>query len=190
MSAACSPSPAAAPDTNPTSTPTTTTTAATSTPSSTAGAPNRSARGLLVKQLGERAGIGNSAADARAEFTLDRVEVDPKCTGSEPSANGHLIALSFTVTTTARLDPSQHWFIEAGDFAVVGPDGVTDSNVSTGPGLGCLPERDYLPGTPYTPSSKYVGKVVLDSRYASGVITYRPVVDLAGAGWEWTIPAA
>lgn len=188
LSAACTSTPDAAPASSSTAAPSTTTAA----PSSTTSAPSsaaRSARGLLVKQLGERAGIGNTPADARAWFTLERIEVDPKCDSATPAENGHMIALRFKVDTTALLDTSQHWFIAAQDFAVVGPDGVTDTNVSTGPGFGCLPDREYLPGSPYAPNSTYTGAVVLDSRYAAGTITYRPQVDLAGNGWEWAIPA-
>jgi len=171
-------------------TPSTSTPSAT-TPSSTTPSPGakvRSARGLLVKQVGERAGIGTNESDARAWFTLDAIEVDPKCTGTWPSENGHLIALSFTVNTTALLDQSQAWFIRAQYFEVVGPDGITDAHLETSAANGCLPDREELPNSPYAASSNYVGKVVLDSRYTSGVITYRPPVALAGAGWEWTIP--
>jgi hypothetical protein len=175
--------------TPPSSTSTSTPSATTSTSTAPSpGAKVRSARGLLVKQVGERAGIGTTDSDARAWFTLDAIEVDPKCSGSTPPENGHLIALSFTVNTTALLDQSQAWFIRGQYFEVVGPDGITDAHLETGPGHGCLPDREELPGSPYAASSNYVGKVVLDSRYASGVITYRPPVELAGAGWEWTIP--
>ncbi|PRY43298.1 hypothetical protein [Umezawaea tangerina] len=153
------------------------------------GARVRSARGLLVKQVGERAGIGTTDSDARAWFTLDAIEVDPACAGTTPPENGHLIALSFTVNTTALLDRSQFWFIRAQHFEVVGPDGITDAHLETSAANGCLPDREELPGSPYAASSNYVGKVVLDSRHAAGMITYRPPVELAGAGWEWAIPA-
>lgn len=187
--AGCGSTPAAAPPSS-TNSPTNSTSTSIPSPRPTAasGTRVRSTRGLLVKQVGERAGIGNNESDARAWFTLDRIEVGPKCTGTVQSENGHLIALTFAVATTALLDRSDLWFIRAQHFEVIGPDGITDAHVETSAGNGCLPDRDELPDKPYAASSNYVGTVVLDSRHASGLITYRPPVELAGAGWEWAMP--
>ncbi|MEU4802837.1 hypothetical protein [Actinosynnema sp. NPDC023587] len=121
----------------------------------------------------------------RAWFTLDRIEVDAQC--AKPSENGHMIALTFSVDTTPLLDPAHHWFITPQHFAIVGPDGVTDTNVATAAAYGCLDSNDHLPRSAYAPSSKYSGRIALDSRYASGLITYRP--GIMAPGWEWPFPS-
>jgi len=186
LSAACTSTPGAQQDPATSSPPATTSSPTTSTPSSTSTDPARSARGLVVKKVGERAMIGNDESDMRASFTLDAIEVDPPCAEGGAPEHGHFIAVAFTVRTTALLDTSRHWFISPQEFQVVGPDGVTESDVSTTAGFGCLPNSEYLPKIPYTPGSTYTGKVVLDSRNPSGVITYRPY--FVTPGWEWVFP--
>lgn len=192
LSAACSPAPAAAPDASVTGSSTTRTTAATSTPLSTTSAPVRSARGLLVKSIGQPAGFSTPAGVDQATFTLDAITVDAPCTGPYPKAaeQGHMVVLSFTVTTATTLLREEGWHIRPADFALVGPDGVTDTNLDTTAALMCLADRDLLPTEPYAPASKYVGKIALDTRHAAGTMLYRPRNMRDGGGWEWAIPAA
>ncbi|XVV05821.1 hypothetical protein ACQPW3_10695 [Actinosynnema sp. CA-248983] len=188
LSAACSSAPAAAPDASVTGT--STTTSGTSTPSSTASTPARSARGLLAKGIGQQAGFSTPAGVDQATFTLDAITVDDPCTGPYPKAaeQGHMVVLSFTVTTAATLLPEEGWHIRPADFALVGPDGVTDTNLDTTAALMCLADRDLLPTEPYAPASKYVGKIALDTRHPAGTVLYRPQNMRDGGGWEWPMP--
>lgn len=154
--------------------------------------PSTSTRGLLVKAIGQPAHWATNNNVKQATFVVDAVQVDPKCTGefSKPAERGHLVVLSFTVTTTPDYRADQLWSITAHDFSIVGPDGVTESSLSTGPAFSCLRNEEYLPTEPYATGSKYIGKIVLDTRNASGVVTYRsPAIGLQG-GWEWQIPTS
>ena len=53
-------------------------------------------------------------------------------------------------------------------------------------GSSCLTGTDWLPSDTYAPASTYIGAVVLDTRYTSGIITYCPTVLMDGGGWEFT----
>jgi hypothetical protein len=191
LSAACSSTPSAAPPTTSTA-PTTTNTVATSTPSSTTSAPTTSVRGLLAKSLGQSAGFSSPNGADQATFTLDAITVDAPCTGpyAEPAEQGHMIVLAFTITTAPTLLADQGWYIHAHDFALVGPDGVTSINLDTNASRLCLTDAERLPLDPYAAGSKYVGKIALDAKHATGTITYRPQNMGNGGGWEWAIPAA
>lgn len=161
---------------------------ATSAPSATSAAPAKSPRGLLVKSLGQTAGFSNEKSGAlQAEFTLDAIEVDPKCTGPyvERPTHGHVVVLTFTVKTTPQYLADQGWMITGHDFAIVGPDGVTETALVTGAAFSCLTESEQLPTNPYAPASTYRGKLPLDTRNTKGTITYRPPVINVSGGWEW-----
>ncbi|WP_086665502.1 hypothetical protein [Lentzea kentuckyensis] len=145
-----------------------------------------------MKAVGQTAGFSNEKSGAQqADFTLDAVEVDPKCTGPyvEKPEHGHVIVLTFTVKTTPAYLAEQAWMITGHDFEIVGPDGVTETALVTGAAYSCLAEAEQLTTDPYAPASTYRGKLPLDSRNTSGTITYRPpAINLSG-GWEWQFPA-
>jgi len=196
LSAACTSAPEAAPpfSDTPTASPSTTSaTSSTSSPSSTASitpaSPSRSARGLIIKALGEAAIIETpDGTDVETRITLDQITVDGDCPSGQDASNGHLINLHFRVETTPKLT-QRGWAISPLDFAVVGPDGVTDTSVNPAVGYGCYTQKDALPTAPYTPASIYAGWLTLDTRHATGTITFRPPFMRGGTGWEWTIPA-
>lgn len=71
---------------------------------------------------------------------------------------------------------------------MIGPDGVTEDAVATGPAFGCLDQAEQLPVDPFSPSSKFRGSLVLDTRSDSGTLVFRPGV--GGAGWEWGFGAS
>ena len=71
-------------------------------------------------------------------------------------------------------------------WSVVGPDGVTESAIATGAAFTCLESSEQLPVEQFTPSSKYRGKIVLDTASASGVLLFRP--GITNGGWEWSFP--
>ncbi|MGO1050532.1 hypothetical protein [Crossiella sp. CA198] len=174
---ASAPPPVAAPPTT-----STTTAAPTSSPApSPTTSRKRSPRGNLMKSVGELAAWGEND-ELAAEFTLTAIEVDPPCKAKWSKTDGkHMLLLSFTVRTTEKLPTDDSWSIVPNDFEVVGPDGLTESELFP-EGYGNCP-KDQLPFRPYSPASKLAGTVVLFSKHAHGTLVYRPS---SNTGWEWT----
>jgi hypothetical protein len=151
-------------------------------PSTTPG-PTINQRGNIVKQLGEVGGIKNTAAGPWiVSFTVDAIRVDPQCDapGASEPLNGHFIAVDLHVTTDPSL--TDQVFIAEKDFAIVGPDGVTDTNV-VGYGWECL--RNRFPDNPLGPGQEYVGSIVLDTAKTSGALVFTPYLNQDNSGWEW-----
>jgi hypothetical protein len=152
--------------------------------------PRTSPRGAVPKKIGETAGlcVNEACSDSALEFTVDRIQVDPPCTEpyAPPPDNGHYIALSMTINTTDEFTEDMDYTVDFSPFSfeAVGPDGVTEAS---DPGYGvyaCLDGADFLPLGGLAPSSRYVGVVVLDSKYETGVIVLRMPANPA-SGWEW-----
>ncbi|WP_258946824.1 hypothetical protein [Lentzea californiensis] len=146
-----------------------------------------------MKGMGQTAGFSDQQTGAQqADFSVDAIEVDPKCTGEfvEKPEHGHRIVLTFTVKTTPQFRADQGWLVTGHDFAIVGPDGVTETALVTGAAFMCHNQQEWLPTSPFAPASTYRGKLPLDTRNTSGTITYRPpLFGMAGSGgWEWQIP--
>jgi hypothetical protein len=152
-----------------------------------------SPRGAIMKKVGEVAALcaDDSCTQFAVTFTLDRIEVNPKCTGkyarqsgSKPE-RGHFVALTFTVKTTEKFAADQALFtINPYDFSVVGPDGLTETMSPGSSTYECLPNSELLPTAEYAPASQYVGKVLLDTKHPKGILMFRPPATGAG-GWEW-----
>jgi hypothetical protein len=147
-----------------------------------------SPRGLIPKTLGQVAAIGDDPANPDLSFTVDTITVDGGCPGqfAQKSENGHFVVLSMTVKTSVTMDKTLFFMVTAHDFATVGPDGVTETNVSTGNAYSCLPDQEQFPMQPLGAGSQYVGKVVLDSRNTHGILEFRPPMLIDNSGWEWT----
>ena len=145
-------------------------------------APAKSPRGHIIKQIGQVAGQADVNGKMMLTFTLDKVQVDAKCTDqyAEKAKRGHYIALSFTVKTTADLPADGGTVFTQHDFDIVGADGVTESEVASY-GI-CMKPDEYFTTDALAPSSQYRGLIVLDSKNTMGVVAFRP----GGAGgWEW-----
>lgn len=160
-----------------------TTTSPTTAATSTSSGPSRSPRGNIVKQLGEEGGVRNASGGPLAVgFTVDSIQIDPTCDAPSPPEpmNGHFIAVEMTM----NIDPSvtDGFFLAAKDFAIVGPNGITDTNV-VGYGWECMrnriSERQSQPG-------KYQGYVVLDASETSGTLIFAPYLFGEKGGWEWS----
>ena len=147
-----------------------------------------SPRGLIPKTLGQVAAIGDDPTNPDLSFTVDAITTDGGCTSqfAEKSENGNFIVLSMTVKTSVTMDKTLFFMVNAHDFATVGPDGVTETNVATAGAYSCLTDREQFPSQPLGAGSQYVGKVVLDSRNAHGILEYRPPMLVGNSGWEWT----
>ncbi|MGY1730140.1 hypothetical protein ACI798_01370 [Geodermatophilus sp. SYSU D01045] len=168
--------------------PPTSTSAAPSTAEATG--PARSARGNIIKQLGEEGGFtASEAPDAPRVFTfaVDSITVDPQCSSdyaSEP-ANGHYIAISLRASTSAEFDPSTYLTISQYDFQVIGPDGLTVNDVS-GNAYSCLAPNEQFTSDPVGPGQQYVGTIVIDAPVTSGTLAFIPGALGAPTGWEWS----
>lgn len=161
-----------------------TTTAATT--STTPTGPVINERGNIVKQFGEIAGLTDANGDSQATFAVDAVEVDAPCTSGYASSpeNGHFLIISMRVTTGALIG-LDFFHIVADDWQVIGADGITETNVATGPAYGCLADSERLTDSPMGPGQQFVGKLVLDSRNTSGSAIFAPPYLSDGGGWEW-----
>lgn len=161
--------------------PTSTASAAPTTPAG----PSRNDRNNIVKQLGELASIVDANGNDLVTFTVDSIEVDPPCLGyAQPAENGHLLVLTMRVTTGPDLSDLQFFHIVAEDWQVIGPDGITETNLSSAAAYGCVPESDRLTDSPMGPGQQFVGKIVLDSRNTSGSAMFLP--SYTEGGWEWS----
>lgn len=147
-------------------------------------------RDNLPKKVGEMAALcaDDPCTVTALEFTVDRIQVDPTCTEpyAPPPDNGHYIALSMTITTTEAFTEDMSYVVDFSPFSfeVIGPDGVTEVG-DPGYGVyGCLAGSDFVPLDGLAAESRYVGVVVLDTRYTAGRIVLRMPGD--PAGWEWT----
>jgi len=149
--------------------------------------PARSDRGNLIKQLGEEGGYGNPEdPDGPNVFTfaVDAIRVDQPCDSGFADApdNGHFIGIDIRAATTA--DFSSDWFIQftADHFEVIGPDGLTITNVS-GRGYSCMDDSSAFTLDTLGPAQQYAGTVVIDSPVTSGTLVYKAPGE--PDGWEW-----
>jgi hypothetical protein len=162
------------------------------TTTTTAATPSRklSPRGLIEKQFGENAGLGPNTG-WEVTFSIDKAQLDPKCGPySQPVDPGHhRLALWLRVATSPTYDPKQNVMFVSNFFSVVGPDGVTQSDLGTIGAYSCL-LKDQFTQNPLSAASQYQGWVVLEVPATSGIIEFRPPYMDPGAGWEWKYPQA
>jgi hypothetical protein len=152
------------------------------------GNPELSDRGLIAKQVGESAFVTDRAGKTRMfEFTVDDILADIPCTAEYASGpeNGHFIGVRVTLRTTTDFEPGLPINLGPQEFDVVGPDGITDTNLNNGAAYTCLTDNERFTFDTFRPASTYTGTVVLDSRYNTGVLTYSSFFT-GDSGWEWT----
>lgn len=149
--------------------------------------PETNARGNLVKEIGETAGLTD---EATGEWTLDfkvtDIETGFKCTSDfyEAPANGQYVALWFEVNTTEAWDSEMmgDFNMNPHEFEVFDENNMR-LNDAVGNAYLCLSDADQLPSA-MGPAQSANGAIVLDVPKGAGVVAYRPVY-LMGGGWEW-----
>lgn len=149
--------------------------AETTTTRATAPSPTRPVRGL--GEVITLTGDGTEILD----YAVTSIEVDGDCTDSyvsEPK-NGHLIVVTLDVQTTANYTEDYASLLDPQDFAIVGPDGVTETGNWTVSSYGCT--NNQVPDG-FSPSSKYTYKIALDSKNTSGTLRY----EIGNASSSWT----
>ena len=120
-------------------------------------------------------------------FKVTKIEPNFKCTDKYAGAseNGNFIAITMDITTSKDLadSPGKSLFVTPSDFKVIGPDGTTENNSSSGASYMCLPTKQAVPSD-IGPGEHVVGIIVLDSEYKSGGLAFtQPFMD---GGWEWS----
>lgn len=171
----------------------TTTTASTKTTASTSEAASddtwiddqRNERGNLVMELGDEAGVtARSSNEPVATFSIDKVEIDPKCHEYGIAAeDGHTLLLHVRVATgdNKEVNSALPGLLNQFGFSELGSDGVTNPSEY---GMCTDPEK----GLPfqYGANQKYRGTIEIVVPEANGTL----ILDLpgGGGGWEWTYP--
>ena len=154
--------------------------------------PPTSQRGNVIKQIGETAYLTMSPTDMTPwlEFQVTDIAVAPECSGefAEPPENGNFLIVSLNISTATTWPTDVEGIpldFNPNDWSVVGEDGVTESALGTAATYSCLDESELLPVSGIGPGENVVGKLVLDSKNATGVLVYKPWY-APGGGWEWT----
>ncbi|PFG38715.1 hypothetical protein ATJ97_1201 [Georgenia soli] len=156
------------------------------------GAPEElSERGHVVKEIGDGAELSAAGSAATLfELTVLDVDVSRTCPGrgvTPVPEHGHFVTVDLRAHMAAQMahevPPGTDTFLplmpEA--FQIVGPDGTVQDTVVSGSAWACFDDDALAP--PFVePGESVAGKVVLDSRTASGTVVYDP--DGTG-GWEW-----
>jgi hypothetical protein len=151
------------------------------------------ARQNIEKQIRETAGFGGvTPGTDDVNFALTKITVDGRCTEpyAQKSQNGHLIFLEMSVSTSPTMDRTYaSYVINPNNFSIIGPDGITQTGESLASmsAYTCLSESKQIPST-LAPGQKYLGTIVLDSRYTSGALVLAPGGGFSnGNGWEWKL---
>lgn len=150
----------------------------------------QSERGNLIKKLGEPAAFGPTASgqvDPVVTFAVDKITVGAKCTSAypQPAEHGNLVRVDLRAETAKTLPPDGFYMISGWDFSTVGADGITETQLVTGPAAMCLDESDMFHGQQFAPASKYRGSIVIDTKNSSGVLVLKPSFMMTTGGWEW-----
>jgi hypothetical protein len=144
-----------------------------------------SVRGNLLGEVGDTAVIQSLAEDTLAEFTVNSITLDPKCTAprADEPENGHFLVLDVDVETQQGMEETLYGEFQMNPyfFKMIDEDGKTDNaEFSTGPAYECFPEDDMLPQM-IGDAERASGKVVLDTDVESGTLVF----EFDQLGWEW-----
>ena len=143
------------------------------------------AYGGLLKKIGESA-VFTANGVPILSFTVNEIAVNrcPSTTAPEPPQHGTYIVIDITAQTySEEIVLDWHHIFMAWYWQVIGPDAYVDTHVDTSNTYTC---DDVHPPSTFGLNSKYRFQVVLDSKFDSGQVVFRP----AGLsnGWVWDIP--
>lgn len=145
-----------------------------------------SARGNLIKQMGEPAGLIGSNGEPFVTFTVHSIS-QGQCTEpmSEAPENGHFIFLDVSVETSPVLvDEYGTPFSLVLGWKAIGPEGQTsNATLDTFAAFTCLPDRQTLPSE-LGPAEQARATIVLDTPYPQGTLVYQDMM-YPETGWEW-----
>lgn len=117
-------------------------------------------------------------------YAVTGVEIDGECTDPYASTpqNGHFLVVDIEVETTANYTTDYDSLLSPyqGDWSIVGPDGITETGLATGPSYGCT--NSQVPDG-FAPNSKYAYKVSFDTRNTTGTLRY--IVGKSTTSWKY-----
>lgn len=145
-----------------------------------------SARGNLVKELGQLAGTSSLTGDVvTSRFAVTDLVVDFACTSgfAEAPANGRYLGIHVNVETTPELTESEFPWISftAYDWQAYDAEGKR-LNDPVANAWSCLDAGDQLPAQ-IGPGQSVSGWMVLDVAAPSGVVALTMLGN--PTGWEW-----
>ncbi|GAB3308356.1 hypothetical protein EK0264_07715 [Epidermidibacterium keratini] len=132
--------------------------------------------------------MNESGTTATVTILITQIEIDPQNCGpyTTPMAEGmHRVVAHMSVTTDPTLatnsiyptfQPTPYY------FNIVGSDGITE-NSNMLDGSPCYDWSEQL-GADIGPAQSVQGVVELQSRYATGILMFRPI-EVDPGGWEW-----
>lgn len=154
--------------------------------------PEKSARGNIVKKLGEGASITDSMTPGNPEvvnFTINSI-TPGACTEpyAQPPVNGNIFIVDVTVETKPELANAmmKSYSMSGYDFKYIAPNGTTfNGDLGTMATYGCLPDSATFPSAGMGPAEKITAKVVLDVPQPSGILVLKAPLSNT-MGWEYT----
>lgn len=155
----------------------------------TAAGPPTSARGTIVKAMGQEGGWGQMPGGASAvTFAVDSIAT-VKCDNpySQPPVNGQFIAAHMRLSTApgATTDEMGYTNMNPAQFQFIGSDNVTRTNIASPATYSCLKDSEQFPNAQLGPGQQYVGDLVFDVPEPHGVLIYAPGNLANSSGWEW-----
>jgi hypothetical protein len=157
-----------------------------SSPPATTAAEAKSARGNLIKIVGQEASL-TYKDETVARFTVKAITVNAKCTQDyAPTPKGHIVVLTIDAKTTPALanDPMKTFSLNIFGWKVVTDKGTTVNGTSVD--LFCLKSDEQFPSS-LGPAEHATGKIAFDVPTAAGTLIY--ITPGAPYGWEWEYPA-
>jgi hypothetical protein len=150
----------------------------------------KSARGNLIKSVGQGAGYTDENGKQVVTFTINKIAMDPVCTEQYAQApqNGHFLALDVSVVTNPELATatgSGTFTMSPSEWKLIAPNGTTFNGFLSGSTFGCLPQTEQIPQS-IGPAENVTGTLLLDVPSTEGTLVFKPVY--LGAGWEWKFP--
>ncbi len=156
--------------------------------------PETNARGNIVKQLGEDAGVGGLERGVdTAVWTVDEVVTDVDCTEPYHSyqPEGHLAAVDLRLSTGPDFADytSGTATVSSYNFQFIDPAGVTHTTLGTIATYSCLSQSDMFPSAQLGSAQNYEGKVVLDLPATEGTLVFSPTWagTFTNTGWEYRV---
>lgn len=145
--------------------------------------PTYSARGNVVKEIGEMAGLVNENDEFTFRMRVTEVDPDPDCGADvEEPSNGRLVALNIEAETTDKWHEYDFIQVTMHDFRAWTKDGMRVNDV-VGSASSCE-VSNRMNSDPFHPNEKASGVIVLDVPEESVWVAFEPLGD---GGWEFFV---
>lgn len=144
--------------------------------------PERSARGNVIKEIGEEGQLVTGVNDdVTFRLSITEIMFDADCGTSEKPANGHFVQFNIEAETTEHWPADEHIQVTMHDFRAWDADGTRINDITST--VYSCDVGNYFPPEPFRPSDKVRGSLMFDLPDTS-YIAYEPWGD---GGWEWLV---